>query len=74
MRPIALQSMTWVTVVAAVISALWLAGVEAERGFDARAARAMVPSAALAWPSEPAVAGPQRRRDDAAVAAPAASR
>jgi len=74
MRPIALQSMTWVTVVAAVASALWLAGVEVERGFDSRVIRAMVPSAELAWPGEPAAAGPQQRRRDAAVAAPAASR
>jgi hypothetical protein len=32
MRPLALQTLTWATVIAAVVSALWLAAVESEPG------------------------------------------
>lgn len=36
MRPITLQTLTWVTVAAAVASALWLAAVESDPGTSLR--------------------------------------
>ena len=57
MRPIALKVLTWATVAAAVVSALWLAAVESDQGSVWRLTNA--PPAALPWPwpSEPVVAG-----------------
>jgi hypothetical protein len=38
MRPLALQSVTWIAVVVAAASALWLARGKVERAFDPRTA------------------------------------
>ena len=69
MRPIALQTLTWATVAAAVVSALWLAAVEPDQGSALRITGS--PPAALPWPwpSEPAATGDaaSRRADDPAA-------
>jgi hypothetical protein len=76
MRPIALQALTWATVVAAVVSALWLAAVEVEQRqvLRSRATTPAVPQST--WPVERAVAGDvgRRRADEPTAGRQPASR
>ena len=63
--------LTWATVAAAVVSALWLAAVEAEQDpvlhLTAPSSMGLLP----AWPGEPTRAGPApRRHGDAAAPRP----
>jgi hypothetical protein len=76
MRPIALQALTWATVVAAVVSALWLAAVEAEQRQVSRSRAAPPAVPPSTWSVERAVAADagRRRADDAATGRQPATR
>ena len=60
MRPITLQTLTWVTVAAAVASALWLAAVESDPGTSLRLTA--LPSIRLVQPGDPSLGGDAARR------------
>lgn len=61
MRPITLQTLTWATVAAAVVSALWLAAVDSDPGTTLRLTA--LPSTLLApFGTSPSGADPARRR------------
>ncbi len=63
MRPIALQTLTWATVAAAVASALWLAAAESDPGATLRLTALPPALLPLTRPNEPAPTAAVRRRN-----------
>ncbi len=49
MRPLALQTLTWATVIAAVASAMWLAVVESNHGSTLRWSASSLSALPLPW-------------------------
>lgn len=54
MRPLALQTLTWATVIAAVASAMWLAVVESNHGSTLRLTATSLRVLPLPWATGPA--------------------
>jgi hypothetical protein len=65
MRPLALQTLTWATVIAAVASAMWLAVVESHHGSTLRWTAASLSAMPLPWTVGPTAADVAARRSAA---------
>lgn len=64
MRPIALKTLTWATVAAAVASAVWLAAVDADPGTTLRLTGLPTALLPLAATRGPVLAAAARQRDE----------
>lgn len=62
MRPLALQTLTWATVIAAVASAMWLAAVESQHGSSLRWTASSLSALPLPWTVGPSAADVAARR------------
>lgn len=62
MRPLALQTLTWATVIAAVASAMWLAVVESNHGSTLRLTASSLSALPLPWTVGPTAADVAARR------------